>query len=143
MDLLGLLVGGAGCGAEDTRVRIDDDARIAQSRGATSPHLICARSPQSSHSSAALRPRRFAQISHLAPLPPPGRRPLEKKKSRALHPPAPLAVDCAPEGDAGRERFVNRVPGLTSVKRCTSAGARDEPPSVAAAIEEASTSEAV
>jgi len=85
-------------------------------------------------------------MSHLAPLPPPGRRPLTKKKSSALHPPPPPPPgvdDDAPEGDAGRERFVKMVPGLTSVKRCTSAGARDEPPSVAAAIEEASSSDAV
>jgi len=67
----------AGGGAEVTLAN-EEDARSPQSLGAISPHLTCARRPQSSHSSTALRPSRFVQMSHLAP--PPGRSPLAKKK---------------------------------------------------------------
>jgi len=67
----------AGCGAEVILIN-EEDARIPQSLGAISPHLTCARRPQSSHSSTALRPSRFVQISHFAP--PPGSSPLAKKK---------------------------------------------------------------
>ncbi len=68
---------GAGAGAEVTLIS-EEDARSPQSLGATSPHLTCARRPQSSHSSTAFRTSRLVQMSHLAP--PPGRSPLAKKK---------------------------------------------------------------
>jgi hypothetical protein len=124
-----------GGGAEATRIRDEgEDAREAQSRGATSPHLMCARSPQSSHSRTALRPSRLVHMSHLGP--PPGRRPLAKKKSSALQPPWVDVCVWAPPDNASRCFAV--VPGLISVKRCT---CNVDPPSVAAATD--ASSEAV
>lgn len=115
--------------------------RMPQSIGAFSPHLTCARRPQSSHSSTGFQPRRLLHTSHLA-----ARRVLEKINSSGLrfHNMSPLG------GDALRLllpfALVRFAPGLRSEKRCTSGRFElrmVEPPSVAAAIDNSASEDAV